>query len=120
MPPDIEDLVPLGHPALSGAEYVHSPDRLDRTELELAPEGVPLGAPACHPHAPGAAERAAAWIHDEGASLLESGSGLSGPDTVPVAHRMATSRPQHVLAVLPEASVEGDCYRGSGGSERVR
>ena len=51
LPPSIDELLPLDHPARFVAEFVDALDREDWKELGVAIEGDPLGAPAYHPRA---------------------------------------------------------------------
>ena len=51
LPPTLDELVPLDHPARFVAEFVDALDREDWTELGVQPDGEPLGAPAYHPRA---------------------------------------------------------------------
>ena len=51
LPPTLDDLVPLDHPARFVAEFVDALDREDWAELGVKPDGEPMGAPAYHPRA---------------------------------------------------------------------
>ena len=51
MPPFLDELLPLDHPARFAAEFVDALDREDWKELGVEIEGDPLGAPAYHPRA---------------------------------------------------------------------
>ena len=51
LPPSLDELLPLDHPARFVAEFVDALDREDWKELGVAIEGDPLGAPAYHPRA---------------------------------------------------------------------
>ena len=51
LPPTLDELVPLDHPARFVAEFVDALGREDWKELGVEMEGDPLGAPAYHPRA---------------------------------------------------------------------
>ena len=51
LPPTLDELLPLDHPARFVAEFVDALDREGWAELGVAIEGDPLGAPAYHPRA---------------------------------------------------------------------
>ena len=51
LPPSLDDLLPLDHPARFVAEFVDALDREGWAELGVEIEGDPLGAPAYHPRA---------------------------------------------------------------------
>ena len=51
LPPSLDELLPLDHPARFVAEFVDALDREDWRELGVEIEGDPLGAPAYHPRA---------------------------------------------------------------------
>ena len=51
LPPSLDELLPLDHPARFVAEFVDASDRDDWAELGVEMEGDPLGAPAYHPRA---------------------------------------------------------------------
>ena len=51
LPPSLEDLVPLDHPARFVAEFVDAIDSESGAEMGVPVEGDPLGAPAYHPRA---------------------------------------------------------------------
>ena len=102
LPPSLDELLPLDHPARFVAEFVDVLDKEGWAELGVEMEGDPLGAPAYHPRA-----LLCVWLygsHDRGALLSQAGSGVPGPDTPPVADRLAASRPQHPVAVLQGSS----------------
>ena len=51
LPPSLDELLPLDHPARFVAEFVDGLDREGWAELGVEIEGDPLGAPAYHPRA---------------------------------------------------------------------
>ena len=51
LPPSLDELLPLDHPARFVAEFVDALDRENWKELGVEMEGDPLGAPAYHPRA---------------------------------------------------------------------
>ena len=51
LPPSLDELLPLDHPARFVAEFVDALDRKEWKELGVEIEGDPLGAPAYHPRA---------------------------------------------------------------------
>ena len=51
LPPSLDELLPMDHPARFVAEFVDALDREDWRELGVEIEGDPLGAPAYHPRA---------------------------------------------------------------------
>lgn len=51
LPPSLDDLLPLDHPARFVAEFVYALDKKGWAELGVEIEGDPLGAPAYHPRA---------------------------------------------------------------------
>ena len=51
LPPSLDELLPLDHPARFVAEFVDALDREGWNELGVAIEGDPLGAPSYHPRA---------------------------------------------------------------------
>ena len=51
LPPSLDELLPLDHPARFVAEFADALDREDWRELGVEIEGDPLGAPAYHPRA---------------------------------------------------------------------
>ena len=95
LPPSLDELLPLDHPARFVAVFVDALDKEGWAELGVEINGDPLGAPAYHPRA--LLWRVAVWLHDRGAFLSQAGGGLPGPDTVFVADRMAATGPQHLV-----------------------
>ena len=98
LPPTLDELLPLDHPARFVAEFVDALGRDGWSELGVEIGGDPLGAPAYHPRA-----LLSVWLYGfmtgvRSCRKLEGG--LPGPDIVSVADRVATSRPQHPVAVL--------------------
>ena len=51
LPPSLDDLLPLDHPARFVAEFVDALDRKGWAELGVEIDGDPMGAPAYHPRA---------------------------------------------------------------------
>ena len=51
LPPTLDELLPLDHPARFVAEFVDALDREDWAELRVKIDGEVLGAPAYHPRA---------------------------------------------------------------------
>ena len=51
LPPSLDELLPLDHPARFVAEFVDALDREGWSELGVEIEGDPMGAPAYHPRA---------------------------------------------------------------------
>ena len=89
LPPTLDELVPMDHPARFVAEFVDALDRDGWAGLGVEIEGEVLGAPAYHPRA-----LLSVWLYGfmtGGALVPEAGGGLPGPDTVPVADRLAAS-----------------------------
>ena len=103
LPPSLDELLPLDHPARFVAEFVDALDREGWVELGVEIDGDPMGAPAYHPRA-----LLNVWLYGfmtkRGALLPQVGGGLPRPDTVPVADWVAASRPQHRVAVLQGSS----------------
>ena len=95
-------MLPLDHPARFVAEFVDALDRDAWAELGVDIEGDSMGAPAYHPRA-----LLSVWLYGFMTGVRSCRKllgGLPGPDTVPVADRVAASRPQYPVAVLQRAS----------------
>ena len=89
LPPTLDELLPLDHPARFVAEFVDALGRDGWSELGVEIGGDPLGAPAYHPRA-----LLSVWLyglHDGSAFVPEAGGSLPGPDIVSVADRVAAS-----------------------------
>ena len=80
LPPSLDELLPLGHPARFVAVFVDALDKEGWAELGVEINGDPLGAPAYHPRALLCVWLV--WLQDRGAFLSQAGGGLPGPDTV--------------------------------------
>ena len=121
LPPSLDELLPLDHPARFVAEFVDGLDREGWAELGVEIEGDPLGAPAYHPRA--LLLRVAIRVHDWVTLVPEAGGGVPGPDTVSMVDWVAASRPQHPMAVLQgsPAGYEGvvQAHRAHGRGDGV-
>ena len=87
LPPTLDELLPLDHPARFVAEFVDALDRDGWAELGVDIGGDALGAPAYHPRA-----LLSVWLYGfmTGVrSCRPAGGGLPGPDTVSVADWVA-------------------------------
>ena len=121
LPPSLDELLPLDHPARFVAEFVDGLNREGWAELGVEIEGDPLGAPAYHPRA-----LLCVWLYGFMTGLrscrkLEAG--VPGPDTVSMVDWVAASRPQHPMAVLQgsPAGYEGvvQAHRAHGRGDGV-
>ena len=100
-PPSRDELLPLDHPARFVAEFVDALDRKGWAELGVEIEGDPPGAPAYHLRV-----LLSVWLYGFmiwSEVVPEVGGRVPGSDTLLVVDRVAASRPQHVVAVLPKA-----------------
>ena len=89
LPPTLDELLSLDHPARFVAEFVDALGRDAWAELGVDIDGDVLGAPAYHPRA-----LLGVWLYGfmTGVrSCRKAGGGLPGSDTVPVADRVAAS-----------------------------
>ena len=96
LPPSLDELLPLDHPARFVAVFVDALDKEGWAELGVEIDGDPLGAPAYHPRA-----LLCVWLY--GFMTGVRSCRMPGPDTVFVADRMAATGPQHLVAVLQRA-----------------
>ena len=102
LPPTLDELVPPDHPARFVAEFVDALDREDWIELGVQPDGEVLGAPAYHPRA-----LLSVWLYGFMTSVRSCRKLEAACRGFPlVVDRVAASRPQHPVAVLPEAPPE--------------
>lgn len=93
-----DDLLPLDHPARLVAEFVDALERESWVEFGVEIEADLFGVPVYHPRA-----LLSVWVlhlHDRSALVPEAGGGVPVPDAVPVAERLAASRPQHTVEIL--------------------
>ena len=70
LPPTLDELLPLDHPARFVAEFVDALDREDWGELEVEIDGEVLGAPAYHPRA-----LLSVWLYGFMTGVPEAGGG---------------------------------------------
>ena len=98
LPPSLDELLPLDHPARFVAEFVDGLDREGWAELGVEIRRGPSGSASLSPSR--AALRVAIRVHDWVALVPEAGGGVPGPDTVSMVDWVAASRPQHPMAVL--------------------
>ena len=94
LPPSLDELLPLDHPARFVAVFVDALDKEGWAELGVEINGDPLGAPAYHPRA-----LLCVWLYGfmtgvRSCRKLEAACRDS--DTVFVADRMAATGPQHL------------------------
>ena len=102
LPPTLDELLPLDHPARFVAEFVDALDREDWAELGVKIDGEVLGAPAYHPRA-----LLSVWLYGfmtgvRSCRKLEAACRDQIP--YPVADRVVASGPQHPVEVLQRAS----------------
>ena len=105
LPPSLDELLPLDHPARFVAKFVDALDREDWRELDVEIEGDPLGAPTYHPRA-----LLSIWFYGFVTGIRSSHKlEAACRDQIPqsVANRLATPGPQHSVAVL-KASLPGN------------
>ena len=98
LPPSLDELLPLDHPARFVAEFVDGLDREGWAELGVEIEGDPLGAPAYHPRA-----LLCVWLYGF-MTGLRSCRKLEAACRDQIPYLWLTgwqaSRPQHSMAVL--------------------
>ena len=90
LPPTLDELLPLNHPARFVGEFVGALDRGGWAEPGVDIDGDVLGAPAYHPRA--LLSVWPVWLHDRCALVPEAGGGLPVSDTVPMADRGGSIR----------------------------
>ena len=100
LPPSLDELVPLDHPAGLVAEFVDDLDREEWQELGVAIKGAPLGAPAYHPRA-----LLSVWLYGFMPGVRSAGSWRRSAGTrYPICGLPGgNTRTTHSVAVLPEA-----------------
>ena len=89
LPPTLDELVPPDHPARFVAEFVDALEREDWRELDVQPDGEPMGAPAYHPRA-----LLSVWLYGfmtNVRSCRKLESACRDQDPLPVADRMAAA-----------------------------
>ena len=113
LPPTLDELLPLDHPARSWSRlwmrwtgrtgrkwaWIRKETRWERWRI-----------------IPGRCSASGCTAHDQRPFLPQAGGGLPGPDTLPVADRLAASRPQHAVAVLQGSPA---CYEKSVQAHRA-
>ena len=93
LPPTLDELLPLDHPARFVAEFVDALDRDAWAELGVDIEGDCDGSASLPSTC--AVERVAVRLHDRGALVPEAGGGLPGPDTVSQRWLTGWQHPDH-------------------------
>ncbi len=91
LPPTLGELIPEDHPARFVAEFVDALDNEAWIELDIGPDGDPLGAPAYHPRA-----LLGVWLHGFMTGLRSSRKlEVACRDQVPYLWLTGWQRPDH-------------------------